>query len=105
MPHCRVVIAGLRFEKPLHRSALQALGGIQSRIPQRVPTERDPLPLGVQASCRKLESNLPALLKDLCVAGREVQGMLGREPWVELMRVLDVLELVEDPTDRSLKKT
>jgi hypothetical protein len=44
--------------------------------------------------CRKLEPNLAALLKDLCVAGREVQGMLGREPGVELMAVLDVMEPV-----------
>jgi hypothetical protein len=48
----------------------------------------------VHALCRKLEPNLAALLKDLCVAGREVQGMLGREPGVELMAVLDVLEPV-----------
>lgn len=46
VPHSRVVIAGLRFEKPLHRSALQALGGIPSKNPQRAPTERDPLPRG-----------------------------------------------------------
>jgi len=62
VPHSRAVIAGLRFEKPLHRAALQALGGIQSRIPLNLPSEQDPLPVGVQASCRKLESNLPALL-------------------------------------------
>jgi hypothetical protein len=46
----------------------------------------------VQALCRKLEPNLAALLKDLCVAGREVQGMLGRDPGAELMAVMDVLE-------------
>ena len=28
--HCRAVIAGPRFEKLLHRAALQALGGIPS---------------------------------------------------------------------------
>jgi DNA primase len=94
-PECRAVIAGLPFTSPLHRSALQALVGIQSRIPQGVSSEQDPLPAGVQALCRKLEPNLAALLKDLCVAGREVQGMLERDPAVELMAVLDVLEPVE----------
>jgi hypothetical protein len=43
---------------------------------------------------QELEPNLAALLKDLCAAGREVQGMLGWEPGVELMAVLDVLEPV-----------
>ena len=84
--------------KQLHRAALQALVGIQSRIPLGLPPEQDPLPAGVHALCRKLEPNLAALLKDLCVAGREVQGMLGREPGVELMAVLDV---VEPPTMSS----
>ena len=93
-PECRAVIASLRFETPLHRAALQALVGIQSRIPLGLHPEQDPLPAGVHALCRKLEPNLAALLKDLCVAGREVQGMLGREPGVELMAVLDVLEPV-----------
>jgi hypothetical protein len=93
-PDCRAVIAGLRFDSALHRAALQALMGIQSRIPEGVPPEQDPLPAGVQALCRKLEPNLAALLKDLCVAGREVQGMLGRDPGVELMAVMDVLEPV-----------
>jgi DNA primase len=95
-PDCRAVIAGLRFDSALHRAALQALMGIQSRIPEGVPPEQDPLPAGVQALCRKLEPNLAALLKDLCVAGREVQGMLGRDPGVELMAVMDVLEPVKE---------
>jgi DNA primase len=95
-PDCRAVIAGLRFETPLHRAALQALEAMQSRIPQGVPPEQDPLPAGVQALCQKLEPNLAALLKDLCVAGREVQGMLGRDPGVELMAVMDVLEPVRE---------
>ncbi|MEB3167969.1 MAG: CHC2 zinc finger domain-containing protein [Synechococcaceae cyanobacterium] len=99
-PDCRAVIAGLPFETPLHRAALQALVGIQSRIPQGVSLEHDPLPAGVQALCRKLEPNLAALLKDLCVAGREVQGMLERDPAVELMAVMDVLEPVGESTKR-----
>ena len=85
------------------RSRSQLRNQVRARSLSVPPRSAIPC-LGVQTSCRKLESNLPALLKDLCVAGREVQGMLGREPWVELMRVLDVLELVEDPTDRSLKR-
>ncbi len=95
-PDCRAVIAGLRFEMPLHRAALQVMEAMQSRIPQGVPLEQDPLPAGVQALYRKLEPNLAALLKDLCVSGRKVQGMLGRDPGVELMAVMDVLEPVGD---------
>ena len=93
-PECRAVIGGLRFEMPLHQAALQALVGMQSKIPHGLPPEQDPLPAGVQALCRRLEPNLAALLKDLCVAGREVKGMLGRDPGVELMAVMDVLEPV-----------
>jgi hypothetical protein len=101
-PDCRAVIAGLRFDSALHRAALQALMGIQSRIPEGVPPEQDPLPAGVQALCRRLEPNLAALLKDLCVAGREVQGMLGRDPGVELMAVMDVLEPVNTSVFRMV---
>jgi DNA primase len=97
-PQCRAVIAGLRFDSPLHQHALQALIGIQNRIPQGIPPEQDPLPLGVQALCRRLEPELAALLNDLCLAGREVQGMVVRDPGVELMAVMDVLEPVGEVT-------
>lgn len=71
------MIAGLRIETPLHCAALQALVAIQSRIPQGVPPKQDPLPVGVQALCRKLETNFAALLKDLCWQAGRCRGFWG----------------------------
>jgi DNA primase len=95
VPESRPMLAGLRFQTPLHQRAMDYLQEVQRRLPQEpVVPGRDPLAEIFQALSSRMEPELADLVQRLCVSAQKAQDSIGRNLEEEVMAVLDVLEPV-----------